>query len=76
LGKNISGEAKFGTSLALTVSFIPELFGLWERLNRAYKARNGKGGVKKIRVLLIALFSLSFSYAEKKAKALAARNPG
>jgi biotin transport system permease protein/energy-coupling factor transport system permease protein len=71
--KNISREAKFGTSLALTVSFIPELFGLWERLNRAYKARNGKGGIKKFRVLLIALFSLSFSYAEKKARALAAR---
>jgi biotin transport system permease protein/energy-coupling factor transport system permease protein len=72
--KNISPQAKFGASLALTISFIPELFGLWERLNRAYKARGGKGGLKKIRVLLIALFSLSFSYAEKKARALASRN--
>jgi biotin transport system permease protein/energy-coupling factor transport system permease protein len=76
LAKNISTEAEFGTSLALTVSFIPELFGLWDRLNRAYKARNGGRGVKKIHVLLIALFSLSFSYAEKKARALAARNIG
>jgi biotin transport system permease protein/energy-coupling factor transport system permease protein len=74
--KNISVRAKFGASLALTISFIPELFGLWERLNRAYRARGGKGGLKKIRVLLIALFSLSFSYAEKKARALASRNIG
>jgi energy-coupling factor transporter transmembrane protein EcfT len=72
--KNISAEAKFGVSLALTISFIPELFGLWERLNRAYQARGCKGGLKKARILLIALFSLSFSYAEKKARALSARN--
>jgi biotin transport system permease protein/energy-coupling factor transport system permease protein len=72
--KNISAGAKFGTSLALTISFIPELFGLWERLNRAYKARGGKGGLKKVRVLLIALFSLSFNLAEKKARALSARD--
>jgi biotin transport system permease protein/energy-coupling factor transport system permease protein len=74
--KNISAQAKFGASLALTISFIPELFGLWERLNLAYRARGSKGGLKKIRVLLIALFSLSFSYAEKKARALASRNIG
>jgi energy-coupling factor transporter transmembrane protein EcfT len=72
--KNVSPRAKFGLSLALTLSFIPELFGLWERLNRAYKARGGRGGLKKARILLIALFSLSFSYAEKKARALSARN--
>ncbi|MDR3192579.1 MAG: energy-coupling factor transporter transmembrane protein EcfT [Treponema sp.] len=72
--KNVSAGAKFGTSLALTISFIPELFGLWERLNRAYRARGGKGGLKKARILLIALFSLSFNYAEKKARALSARD--
>jgi energy-coupling factor transporter transmembrane protein EcfT len=72
--KKVSPEAKFGLSLTLTLSFIPELFGLWERLNRAYKARGGRGGLKKARVLLIALFSLSFSWADKKARALAARN--
>jgi energy-coupling factor transporter transmembrane protein EcfT len=72
--KNISARAKFGVSLALTLSFIPELFGLWERLSRAYRARGGRGGLKKARVLLIALFSLSFSWAEKKARALSARN--
>jgi biotin transport system permease protein/energy-coupling factor transport system permease protein len=72
--KNISTGAKFGASLALTISFIPELFGLWERLNRAYRARGGRGGLKKFRVLLIALFSLSFNCAEKKARALSARN--
>jgi energy-coupling factor transporter transmembrane protein EcfT len=72
--KGISAGAKFGASLALAISFIPELFGLWEGLNRAYRARGGRGGLKKIRILLIALFSLSFSWAEKKARALSARN--
>jgi energy-coupling factor transporter transmembrane protein EcfT len=72
--KNISTRAKFGASLALTISFIPELFEIWERLNRAYRARGGRGGLKKIRVLLIALFSLSFSWADKKARALSARS--
>jgi energy-coupling factor transporter transmembrane protein EcfT len=71
--KNISAEPKFWISLALTLCFIPELFELWERLNRAYKARNGRGGLKKIRVLLISLFSLSFCCAERKARALASR---
>jgi energy-coupling factor transporter transmembrane protein EcfT len=75
-GKRVSPRAKFGASLALTISFIPELFGLWEGLNRAYRARGGRGGLKKARVLLIALFSLSFSRADKKARALAARDAG
>ncbi|MDR0450759.1 MAG: energy-coupling factor transporter transmembrane protein EcfT [Treponema sp.] len=74
--KSVSPRAKFGTSLALTISFIPELFSLWERINRAYRARGGRGGLKKARVLLVSLFSLAFSYADKKARALAARDMG
>ena len=71
--KNISLTAKFGTSAALMINFIPALFELWEKLNRAYRARGGAGGLKKIRVLLVALIALSFHYAEKKSRALLAR---
>jgi biotin transport system permease protein/energy-coupling factor transport system permease protein len=71
--KNISMRAKLGTGAALTINFIPALFELWNSLNRAWKARGGKGGLKKARILLIALIALSFHYALEKARALAAR---
>ncbi|MDR2417847.1 MAG: energy-coupling factor transporter transmembrane protein EcfT [Treponema sp.] len=71
--RNISLTAKFGTSAALTINFIPALFELWDKLNRAYRARGGKGGLKQFRVLLVALIALSFHYAERKARALLAR---
>jgi energy-coupling factor transporter transmembrane protein EcfT len=70
---SISTRPKFGTVIALTINFIPALFEIWDKLNRAYKARGGRRGMKKVRVLLVALFALSFHYAEKKARALAAR---
>jgi energy-coupling factor transporter transmembrane protein EcfT len=71
--KNISLRPKLGTGAALMMSFIPALFELWNDLNRSYRARGGKKGLKKIRVLLVALIALSFHYAHEKAKALAAR---
>jgi biotin transport system permease protein/energy-coupling factor transport system permease protein len=71
--KHISPTARFGTSAALMINFIPALFELWDKLNRAYRARGGKGGLKQFRVLLVALIALSFHYAEGKARALQAR---
>jgi energy-coupling factor transporter transmembrane protein EcfT len=76
LARNLSTDAKFGQSAALMISFIPALFDLWEKLNRAYRARGGKGGLTKYRILLVALFSLSFHHASEKAKALAVRESG
>jgi biotin transport system permease protein/energy-coupling factor transport system permease protein len=75
LAKNISPDARWGKSAALMISFIPTLFELWEKLNRAYRARGGRGGLKKYRVLLVALIALSFHHASQKAQALAAREP-
>ncbi|MDR1398774.1 MAG: energy-coupling factor transporter transmembrane protein EcfT [Treponema sp.] len=71
--KNISLGAKFGTSVALMISFIPALFELWEKINCAYRARGGERGLKQFRVLFVALIALSFHYAEKKSRALCAR---
>jgi biotin transport system permease protein/energy-coupling factor transport system permease protein len=69
----IAPDAKLGKQAALMISFIPALFELWEKLNRAYRARGSRGGFAKYRILLTALFALSFHYAAEKAKALAAR---
>jgi biotin transport system permease protein/energy-coupling factor transport system permease protein len=71
--KNISQKAKFGTAAALMINFIPALFELWNNLDRSYRARDGKKGLKKIKILFIALIALSFHYANRKAKALVAR---
>jgi biotin transport system permease protein/energy-coupling factor transport system permease protein len=71
--RTIAPDARLAKHVALMINFIPALFELWEKLNRAYQARHGRGGPKKYRILLIALFSLSFHYASEKAKALAAR---
>jgi biotin transport system permease protein/energy-coupling factor transport system permease protein len=77
LAKNLSPDARWGKSAALMISFIPALFELWEKLNRAYRARGGRGGLKKYRILLVALIALSFHHASQKAQALAAReSPG
>jgi energy-coupling factor transporter transmembrane protein EcfT len=73
LAKNLSPDARWGKSAALMISFIPALFELWEKLNRTYRARGGRGGLKKYRILFVALIALSFHHASQKAQALAAR---
>jgi biotin transport system permease protein/energy-coupling factor transport system permease protein len=72
-GKAVSSRAKLGTSAALMMNFVPALFELWNKLNRAYRARGGKRGLKQFRVLFVALIALSLHYAREKARALAAR---
>jgi energy-coupling factor transporter transmembrane protein EcfT len=77
--RNISLDARLGKSAALMMSFIPVLFELWEKLNRAYRARSGGRaglGMQKAHVLLAALVSLAFHHAAEKARALAARESG
>ncbi|MDR2481170.1 MAG: energy-coupling factor transporter transmembrane protein EcfT [Spirochaetaceae bacterium] len=71
--RHIDERVRFGISIALTMSFISQLFECWNRLERAYKARGGKNNVMKIRTLLFALISLSFYAAAQKIKALNAR---
>jgi biotin transport system permease protein/energy-coupling factor transport system permease protein len=71
--QRIAPDAKLANHAALMLNFIPVLFEIWEKLNRAYRARDGRGGLKKYRTLLVALFALSFHCACEKARALAAR---
>ncbi|MBQ2529930.1 MAG: energy-coupling factor transporter transmembrane protein EcfT [Treponema sp.] len=58
--------------LSLTLNFIPRLSDFWQRLDRAWKARGGKNGLKKIRTLTPLLFKTGMQ--EAYGKSLAIRN--
>jgi energy-coupling factor transporter transmembrane protein EcfT len=72
-GKYISPDARFAKSIALFIGFIPAVFELWQKIERAWIARGGGNGIKKLKVLAPTLISLSFYAATAKARALAAR---
>jgi len=60
--------------ISLFLSFIPEIFKIWNSVNLAWKARGGKEGFRKIKTLMFILISLSFEKAALKARALEARS--
>ena len=74
LGKHISLQEKYSQSIALFLGFIPQVFETYRQLNLAWHARYGKNGLRKIRILVFALISLSMEKASVKANALAARS--
>ena len=73
LGKRISTQPRFAENISLFLCFIPEIFSIWTSINLAWKARGGKNGLLKIKMLVFVLISLSFEKAALKAKALEAR---
>jgi len=60
-------------TITLFLSFIPEFFEIWSKINLAWKARGGKNGVKKIKVVIFILISMSFDKAAMKARAFETR---
>ena len=60
-------------SIALFAAFIPELFCTWTQIDRAWCARGGRNGFRKIKTLVFVLISASFEKAAAKALAMAAR---
>jgi energy-coupling factor transporter transmembrane protein EcfT len=72
-GKYISPGTRFAKSVALFIGFIPAVFELWQKVERAWIARGGGNGIKKIKVLTPSLISLGFYAAAAKSRALAAR---
>jgi energy-coupling factor transporter transmembrane protein EcfT len=72
-GLRLSPDTRFAKSVALFIGFIPAVFELWQKIERAWIARGGKNGITKIKVLVPVLISLSFYAAAAKARALAAR---
>jgi len=72
--KRISKDLNFTQSLCLFLGFIPEIFTLWSNINLAWKARSGKNGINKIKILVFVLISVSFEKAAVKARAIEARS--
>jgi len=60
--------------ISLFLCFIPEIFKIWAAVNLAWKARGGKEGLLKIRIVVFVLISLCFEKAALKAKAAEARS--
>ena len=60
-------------AVSIFLMFIPEIFNIWTSINSAWKARDGKKGLYKIKTLLFVLISLCFEKAAIKAKAIEAR---
>lgn len=54
-------------TLSLTLTFIPRLAAQWRQLETAWRARGGKASVRRILVLVPALFSLGMHEAWQKA---------
>jgi len=60
--------------ISIFLSFIPEIFKIWSSVNLAWKARGGKEGFAKIKLIVFILISLSFEKAALKARAIEARS--
>lgn len=71
--KQVKTENRFSGYIALFLCFIPEIFENWALINLAWKARGGKQGFAKIKMLTFILISFSMEKAAGKAKALEAR---
>jgi len=71
--KNISLRSRFSENISVFLMFIPEIFTIWSNIDLAWKARGGKQDLKKIKMLIFVLITLSFEKAALKAKALEAR---
>ncbi len=59
------GHSKLGfpKSFALFLNFLPQLFSIWANLDKAWRARQGKRGIRKILVLMPVFISLSIKKA-------------
>lgn len=53
----------FSKAFALFLNFLPQLFAIWTNLDKAWKARCGKRGIRKILVLLPVFITLSLKKA-------------
>lgn len=60
--------------VSFTLYFIPLVFRIWSQLETAWRARQGKRGVKMFIVLLPALFSVGMKSAYTAAKAVMIRS--
>jgi len=73
LGRRISLKPVFSTAISLFLSFIPQIFETWSNINLAWRARGGRQGFIKIKIIIFILISHGFEKAALRAKALEAR---
>ena len=64
----------FSKSFTLFFSFIPKLFYLWNQIEKAYEARMGKKGIKKIIAVVPIFISVSIKRADTTVLALLNRD--
>ena len=74
VGKKLASKSRFAENISLFLMFIPEIFTTWSQVNLAWKARNGREGVRKIKTTIFVLITLCMEKADLKAKALEARS--
>ena len=60
----------FSRAFALFLNFLPQLFAIWAGLDKAWRARCGKRGIRKILVLLPVFITLSMKKANDTLLAL------
>lgn len=53
----------FSRAFALFLNFLPQLFGIWAGLDKAWRARCGKRGLRKVLALLPVFITLSMKKA-------------
>ena len=53
----------FSKSFALFLNFLPQLFAIWNKLDKTWRARQGKRGIRKILVLIPVFITLSIKKA-------------
>ena len=68
-------KAVLARYISLMIIFIPEVFKLWNQISRAWKARNGKNGLKMIMTLIPVLFSTGFKHGWNTSRAITIRQP-
>ena len=73
-GKKLSSKSRLADNVSMFLSFIPEIFISWSNINLAWKARNGKQGIRKIKTTVFVLITVSMEKAALKSKAIEARS--
>ncbi|MBQ7157920.1 MAG: hypothetical protein IJS09_00640 [Treponema sp.] len=61
---------QFADTLGMTLTFIPRIVTYWQRIDTAWRARNGKNSLRKLTTLTPRLFSVSLNDAYEKARAI------
>jgi biotin transport system permease protein len=74
IGPIVGNKEKIAPLLSLCLLFIPGILDAWNGLDLAWQGRGGKNGLRKTRVLFLALLGVCFHQAAQKARAIEARS--